>query len=220
MGWLCKKCETSNDQAASQCEVCGAEKKPNSTRSDRAFVRTVLLIALVCVGRAGWVIRQYSMPPAAPPEASQTLGVSQASALSGAAMPRAPSSSPAVRIPAVRNSPARPKIEKQHAHANEVQVTGAQEEQTHHNHFQAEGSLVSDHGIPLFLETQTSGGFSPRRRAEIVVERLNRLAATHGLEAEHIVMHIERGIPTVFFFHPHQTGESGHVVATVTCSPM
>ncbi len=86
---------------------------------------------------------------------------------------------------------------------------------TNHSHFRAEGALVSNHGIPLFLETQSSGGFTPQRRAELVTDRLNDMAQSHGLEAEHISMRSVNGVPTVFFFHPHRKGEPGHVLATI-----
>lgn len=84
-----------------------------------------------------------------------------------------------------------------------------------HEHFAAKGTLVTNHGIPLLRESQTAGGFTPERRAQIVAERLNNMATTHGLESEVIFMRRVNGVPTVFFFHEHSRDNKGHVLATI-----
>jgi hypothetical protein len=84
-----------------------------------------------------------------------------------------------------------------------------------HEHFAAKGTLVTNHGIPLLRESQTAGGFTPERRAQIVAERLNNMATTHGLESEVVFMRRVNGVPTVFFFHEHSRDNKGHVLATI-----
>ena len=75
-------------------------------------------------------------------------------------------------------------------------------EEPHHDHFMAEGALVTNHGIALFQETQASGGHSPDQRARIIAERLNRTAEMQGLDPKNIVALPANGLPTVSFAAP------------------
>lgn len=108
---------------------------------------------------------------------------------------------------------AQPEVEDAQAHYDHVHGKGKQHE--HHGHFQAEGTLVSNHGVPLLQETQTSGGFDPAKRAQIVAERLNNTAEKYGLKAESIVTQVENGVPTVRYFRTYTVGEAGDLLATV-----
>lgn len=144
------------------------------------------------------------------PEAAATAVAAEPTAAEPtAAEPSASATAPASLV----QGDAQPEVEDAEAHYD--QVHGKGKEHDHHDHFQAEGTLVSNHGVPLLQETQTSGGFDPAKRAQIVAQRLNDMAESHGLEAEHIVTRVENGVPTVFFFHRHKAGEPGHVLATL-----
>ena len=88
------------------------------------------------------------------------------------------------------------------------------DEDHHHDHFLADGTLVTNHGIPLFRETQAFK-WSPEERAQKVTARLNMIATTHGLEADSVFMRRVGGLPTVFFYHHHGPGSEGHILATV-----
>ncbi len=76
---------------------------------------------------------------------------------------------------------------------------GEEQHGAHHDHFEAEGALVTNHGIALFQETQSSGGLSPEQRARIVTRRLNQTAETQGLDPKQIVAIPANGLPTVSF---------------------
>lgn len=108
---------------------------------------------------------------------------------------------------------ARPEIQEARAHHDALHPSGKHQEG--HEHFEAEGALVTNHEIPLLLETQAAGGFTPQRRAEIVAERLNEMVHEHSLEAEHIVVHMKNGIPTVYYSHAGESKKAGHLIATV-----
>lgn len=72
----------------------------------------------------------------------------------------------------------------------------------HHQHFEAEGALVTDHGIPLFQETQTAGGISPAQRAQIVAQRLNDRAIGNGLEPTRIQALLIHNVASVCVVEP------------------
>lgn len=100
-------------------------------------------------------------------------------------------------------------------HADDHASQGHEGEGHHHEHFIAQGPVVSDHGIPLFKETQTFDNLSPQQRAEKVTGRLNMIAVTHGLEADSVFMRRIRGCPCVFYYHNHGPKSEGHLLATI-----
>jgi hypothetical protein len=121
--------------------------------------------------------------------------------------------------PPVKNSSSKLPHAKKVGHDSDVRNGHADNDGDHdeeaHRHFAAQGALVTDHGIPLLRESQHAGGFTPERRAQIVAERLNNMATTHGLEPGVLSVRRVKGYPTVFFFHKHDSSSQGHVLATV-----
>lgn len=85
------------------------------------------------------------------------------------------------------------------ADSNGATGVAADEDHHEHPHFEAEGALVTNHGIPLFQETQTAGGVSPAQRAQIVAQRLNDRAVNNGLEPTKIQARLIRNVASVCF---------------------
>ena len=93
-------------------------------------------------------------------------------------------------------------ITKQPSGVNGVDGVAPDEDHHEHQHFEAEGALVTDHGIPLFQETQTAGGISPEQRAKLVAQRLNDRAVNNGLEPTKIQARLIHNIASVCFVEP------------------
>lgn len=93
-------------------------------------------------------------------------------------------------------------VARQPAGGNSVAGAAPDEEHHEHQHFEAEGALVTDHGIPLFQETQTAGGVSPTQRAQIVAQRLNDRAVGNGLDPAKIQARLIHNIASVCFVEP------------------
>ena len=91
-------------------------------------------------------------------------------------------------------------------------VSAEEAEGAHHKHFEADGALVTNHEIALFMETQTAGGVSPSDRAQIVTQRLNDTAESTGLDPKNIQARIVNDLPTVFYDKPDG---AGYVLATI-----
>lgn len=104
-----------------------------------------------------------------------------------------------------------PEVEESQAHHDIVSSRGTTKR---FQRFLAEGSLVSNQGIPLIQQTQTAGGLTPVERAEVVAQRLNDLSATDTLQAELILVRLVDNTATVFA-SPLSNGGFGQVLATV-----
>lgn len=123
---------------------------------------------------------------------------------------------PAVQVGAVPETPAiAPADETASGHDDHdvnPAAPAAEAEGAHHKHFEADGALVTNHEIALFLETQEAGGVSPSERAEVVTQRLNDTAESTGLDPKNIQARIVNDLPTVFYAKPDS---EGYVLATI-----
>jgi len=98
--------------------------------------------------------------------------------------------------------------------AGENDIETSSESYAGYQHFAANGSTVTDHGIPLFQETQALR-WRPAGRARRVAARLNLISATHDFDPVSIFMKHVGGQPTVFYYHRHGSTSEGHLIATV-----
>lgn len=132
-------------------------------------------------------------------------------AASAPAGPEAAASSPG-KPASILDGDAQPEVEDGVTRREAVGRDEGQE--GHHDHFAAEGTLITNHGIPILMQTQTAGGFTPQRRAEAIAGRLNQMAGEEGFEASDIVARRVNGFYTVYCASP-EGGRPGHVLATV-----
>ena len=174
--------------AASQDLQNGANTSPGAFK---LFGTIGLLGVLAVVFGVGLQIYSSKNQVAAPPEPAVQV----------AAAPETPVVAPA------------PETADGHdEHKANAAAPAEEAESAHHKHFEAQGALVTNHEIALFMETQTAGGVSPSERAQIVTQRLNDTAESTGLDPQNIVARMENDLVTVYYA---KSGSTGYVLATI-----
>ncbi len=162
-----------------------------STGAFKLFGTIAVLAVLGVVSWMGW--QSYS--------SKNEVAVAPQPTIQVAAAPETPVAAPASET-----------ADDHDEHKANPAVSAEEAEGAHHKHFEAQGALVTNHEIALFMETQKAGGVSPSERAQIVTQRLNETAESTGLDPEKIVARMENDLATVYYAKP---GKAGYVLATV-----
>lgn len=178
-------------------DVFGAAKQELANENDLshgAFKLLCIVAALVVLGIVSWIgWSNYSSKNLVAAPAQSSVQVATA--------PESPVTAPATETADTHDN-----------HKASLAAPAEEAEGAHHKHFEADGALVTNHEIALFMETQTAGGVSPSERAQIVTQRLNETAESTGLDPQNIVARIDKDLATVCYAKP---GKPAYVLATI-----